>query len=210
MNCSKCGNKIKEQEKFCGKCGNPVTLSPKTVPDNALLGTADSIVAKANRSTLMGHNLSVTIMSVVSIIVGFLYLAPYYYVSYLGETLKLNWFSSINHTNNADENAIFYWLAGGVVIVVLLLLGNAIFSFLKNKISCLAKPALISSIIAAVIILLLLRLAVSEVDEAYGRLAEMKITVVPYAILVLSIATLVGVIRNRSFEKKTNKLKEKK
>lgn len=198
MNCSKCGNKIKEQEKFCGKCGNPVTLSPKTVPGNSLPGTANSIDSKANRSTLMGRNLSVTLMSIVSIIIGILYLAPYYWVSASGETQKLNWFSSINYVDNTDEKTVYYLLAGSVVIVVLLILGNALFSFLKNKISCLAKPALISSIISAFIILLSLSAAISEVNKSYGQLAEMKITVVPYVILVLSIAALVAVIRFKS------------
>lgn len=198
MYCNKCGNKINEQEKFCGKCGNTVTPYPKTSPNNPLIDTFISIASNANELNLMGRKLSVTVISGVSIIIGLLYLASYYSVSALGETIKLNWFSSINYTSNTDEKTGYYVLAGSVVITILLLVGNALLSFSRNKITRLAKPALIISIISALIILFSVSASISEMEKSYGKLAEAKITAAPYIILILSIAALVGVIKSTS------------
>lgn len=200
MYCNNCGKKINNQEEFCVKCGNAIA----PLPNNPSTDSYNSSVANVKEKTLTGRKLLVVVISVVSIIIGVLYLFPYFSVSSYGETLTENWFSSSNFVFDEEGIALFNIIAGSVIITMLLLVGSALHSLLKKKISILAIPALIISILSALIIFEVIEVIASDMinmTELYGKDAVTKITPAPYIILILSIAAFVVVMLVR-FKKK--------
>ncbi len=199
MYCNNCGKKINNQEEFCVKCGNAIA----PLPNNPSTDSYNSSVANVKEKTLTGRKLLVVVISVVSIIIGVLYLFPYFSVSSYGETLTENWFSSSNFVFDEEGIALFNIIAGSVIITMLLLVGSALHSLLKKKISILAIPALIISILSALIIFEVIASDMININmtELYGKDAVTKITPAPYIILILSIAAFVVVMLVR-FKKK--------
>lgn len=184
MYCKKCGNEIMEHEKICSKCGEKVV--GEIVHKNIGQTVNEVAVGKVNKPV---------IISVFYIIVALLYFAPYYVVELVVEKKALNWFSSIKYAQDSDEKMVFYILAGSAMIAIAFLFASAVVTFLKNKINGFAIAALIISIVESVFVIFSLLSAINETEESFGGLGGIKITVVPYFILIFSIAGLIGTIK---------------
>ena len=186
MYCRKCGNEIKEGEKVCCKCGTILKLESVNEYNTDSSGGGVS---------LMGKSRLTIVFSITTLIIGLLYFAPYYVVHLMGDSCALNWFSSIKYANSSDEKMSFYVLAGSALIAIVLLFAGALHTFMSDRVSGMIKAAFIVSILDSIFIILSLRSAISDTQDSFGGFGGVKITLVPYLLLVLSVLGFIGAIK---------------
>jgi hypothetical protein len=133
-NCSKCGNPIKQGEKFCASCGTPVKQA------TAIKTTAKkSAPAKAVEGAAMGKIAKITVTAACGVTVIFFFLS-FFSVSFAGSGVSVNGMqaavSSDNRAGSANPALLLVWFLAIALLVALYV------PIIREKLQSIQLPAI--------------------------------------------------------------------